>query len=106
MTIVAQHLPVQLNLSMQRDPLNCIGFADIAIGSDGRAHIEIILDEEATKRLGDLTELFELYGLGFAALRKRPEASTNPGGHGWTKPVAPPNDGDRPKPHDPGKAGG
>lgn len=72
MTVVAKSLPVQVNLSMQRDPLNCIGFADIAIGNDGKAHIEIVLDEEATQRLGDLVELFDLYSIGFAAMKKRP----------------------------------
>lgn len=74
MTIIAKDLPVQVNLSLFNDPSTVMGFADIAIGSDGKAHIEIVLDEEATQRLGDIAELFDLYSIGFAAIQKKPGA--------------------------------
>jgi len=72
MTIIAKDLPVQVNLSLFNDPSNTMGHADIAISSDGKAHIEIVLDEESTKRLGDISDLFDLYGIGFVAIKKAP----------------------------------
>lgn len=72
MTVVAKELPVHVNLSLFNDPSNVMGHADIAIGDDGKAHIDIVLDEDSTKRLGDLVELFELYGIGFVAIKKSP----------------------------------
>jgi hypothetical protein len=71
MTVVVKDLPVHVNLSLFNDPSNVMGHADIAINSDGKAHIEIVLDEDSTKRLGDLVELFDLYGIGFVAIQKK-----------------------------------
>lgn len=76
MTVVAKDLPVHVNLSLFNDPSNVMGHADIAIGNDGKARIEIVLDEDSTKRLGDLVELFELYGIGFVAIKKQPAKAT------------------------------
>lgn len=122
---VLEGLPMQLNLSMPNDPRETIGWASAWKREDGTIKLEILLDPVASERLGNLAEVFELKAIGFSGVARRPEkksgrqvhsaecawvkraepcdchmaqeAVTNPGGHGWTKPVAPPNQDDRPK---------
>jgi hypothetical protein len=77
--ITIRNLPVQINLSMPGDPRDVIGFADIAVGNDGKAHIEIVLDEDATRNLGNLVEVFDLKAIGFAGIKRRPSALPSDG---------------------------
>lgn len=62
-----------LNLSDYRNPEAMIGHATIYQMLDGRKRIEIILDEDASQALTDLTNVFDLKGIGFAGVKRRNE---------------------------------
>lgn len=72
-TIVVQNLPVLLNLGEGNGIKNRIGISDIWTDDDtGKTRIEIRLDQETSKALGDLVEVFELKGIGFAGVKRTP----------------------------------
>lgn len=62
-----ENLPVLLNLG---EPEALVGRADAERDEDGETHIHIRLSKEASERLGDLTEVFDLKGIGFAGIPK------------------------------------
>lgn len=97
-------VPFLLNLGQ---PEQIIGWAQLYRKEDGTVQMIVDMDERATELVDHFVEIADLKGIGFAGVMRRfDQAQTNPGGHGWTKPVSPPKEEDRPKPHDAGKTHG
>lgn len=65
-------LPVHLNLAGYPNPREVIGWANIYRKVDGTMRIDISLDEEASSKLTNLAEVFELKALGFAGIKRMP----------------------------------
>lgn len=70
---VFEHLPMHLNLGNDhRHPETMIGRANAFRSlEDGSTTIVIDLEGEASEKLGDLTEVFKLYAIGFAGMAHR-----------------------------------
>lgn len=66
-------LPMHVNLGGWDNLESVIGWARGYRKSDGTTHIAIQLDEEASKRLANLAEVFELKAVGFAGIARRPQ---------------------------------
>lgn len=62
-----------LNLGDYGNPEAMIGHAIIYQMLNGRKRIEIILDKDTSEALTDLTNLFDLKGIGFAGVKRRSE---------------------------------
>lgn len=74
--IKVHNIPMYLNLSefgSIRDWSSVAGWADVSTDTETGAYkIEIRLDEESSKRLGDMVEVFDLRAIGFAGIKRRP----------------------------------
>lgn len=67
-------LPMLLNLSdFGRPEESMIGHAFVYQIENGRKRIEIILNEETSKALTHLTDIFQLKGIGFAGVMRKSE---------------------------------
>jgi hypothetical protein len=79
--LIFENLPLQLNLGPMsvRDTMGWAkGYKDL---ETRKTIIEITLNDEAVQALGDLTEVYELYALGFAGIRRdRPTTGHQEGG--------------------------
>jgi hypothetical protein len=68
--ILVERLPMYVNLGDIGSWGSQIGWARIVRDPDtGRNKIEIDLDEESSKQLGDMTEAFKLKAVGFAGIK-------------------------------------
>lgn len=82
--VLVANLPMYINLGDAPDWRTHIGWATVVRdGETGRNKIEIVLDEEASKKLGDMVEIFQLKAIGFAGYRfdelKTPASTTRSG---------------------------
>jgi hypothetical protein len=68
---VFENLPIQVDLGDRGEGI--LGWANAFQKSDGTTTIILSLDAEASKRLGDMTELFKWYALGFAGIARGAE---------------------------------
>lgn len=66
-------IPILLNLgNWFSNSEDTIGHARVYQLSDGRKRIDILLNDQASKELTDLTEIFKLKGIGFAGVKRGP----------------------------------
>jgi hypothetical protein len=74
---VFEHLPITIHVGDHiRGPKTIIGWSNAWRDRDtGETTIMMTLDEEASEKLGNLTELFRLYAIGFAGFARSPEKS-------------------------------
>lgn len=70
---VFENLAVTLHLDYRTNPSTIIGWANAFQNKDdGTTTIVLSLDAEASQKLKNLTELFELYALGFTGIARKP----------------------------------
>lgn len=73
-TLVEGPMPMVVNLGeFFSDPAGTIGYATVYEMHDGRKRISILLSAEASEGLGNMMDIFDLRGIGFAGIKKRPE---------------------------------
>lgn len=74
---IFEHLPMHFNLGTDhRHPTTTIGWANAFRSlEDGSTTIVINLEGEASGKLGDLTEVFKLYAVGFAGMPYQKEVN-------------------------------
>lgn len=71
---VFENLAVTIHVGWPQRDNTIIGWANAWRNKeDGTSTIVIGLDEEPTRMLGDLAEVFQLYSLGFAGRKYQPE---------------------------------
>lgn len=70
---VFENVPVQINLGFDRSPDNVIGWASAFRDPiSKRIAITIMMDDEASVKMGDLTKVLDIMAIGFAGLIKKP----------------------------------
>jgi hypothetical protein len=75
--ILVENLPMHLNLGDISNWHSHIGWAKVVHDTEtGRSTIEISLDEESSKELGNMVEVFDLKAIGFAGIKLRPNTET------------------------------
>lgn len=72
--VLVDNLPMLVNLGDIRDWQSYIGTAKVTRDAEGRNKIEITLNEEASAKLGNMVEAFDLKAIGFAGIKRRPES--------------------------------
>jgi hypothetical protein len=71
--LIFERLPLQLNLGPMSTQ-DCMGWAKgYKEIESGNTIIEIVLNEDAAKGLQDLVEVFQLYAIGFAGIKRKPQ---------------------------------
>lgn len=69
--VLVENLPMHLNLGDFGRWESHIGWARVVQDTDtGQNTIEITLDEESSKRLGNMVEVFDLKAVGFAGIKR------------------------------------
>jgi len=73
-TLIEGPMPLVVNLGeFFSDPAGAIGRATVYQMNNGCKRISIMLDFEASEALGSLIDIFELKGIGFAGIKRRPQ---------------------------------
>lgn len=71
--VLVDKLPMLTNLGFIGDWHTHIGWAKVIHDTEtGQNTIEITLDEDASKTLGNMVEAFDLKAIGFAGIKKSP----------------------------------
>jgi hypothetical protein len=69
---VVENLPMHINLGDTRSFDSFIGWGTVYRNLEvGGYHIELDLTPEASEKLGDMIELFDLKAIGFAGIKKK-----------------------------------
>lgn len=76
-TLIEGPLPMLLNLGDFGRGQEMLGHAFVYQSTDGRKRIEIVLTLEASEALANLAEVFELKGVGFAGVERKPRSTSD-----------------------------
>lgn len=69
--VLVENLPMYVNLGEINDWNSQIGWAKVVRDSEtGYNKIEITLDEDSSKQLGNMVEAFKLRAVGFAGIKR------------------------------------
>lgn len=69
--VLVENLPMYLNLGDFGNAMSAIGWAKVTLDHATRQRkIEITLDEEASIKLGNLIDVFDLKAIGFAGIKR------------------------------------
>lgn len=75
--VLVENLPMHLNLGDFHRLESHIGWAKVTHDTEtGCSTIEISLNEESSKTLGDMVEVVDLKAIGFAGIYRRPNHET------------------------------
>jgi hypothetical protein len=67
--VLVEQLPMYLNLGDLHNWDSQIGWAKVVRDFEGRHRIEITLDKEASAKLGNMVDVFDLKAIGFAGIK-------------------------------------
>lgn len=78
--VVVENIPMCINLGLSHDWRSHIGRATVFQDEEtGRTKIEIDLDEEASEKLDNMIDIFDLKAIGFAGMKRDPRRRASDG---------------------------